>query len=127
MKLDLKEILLVEDNAIISYDLADSLLEAGARKVHVAARCDEAIALLERESIQCALCDLFLADGDCRPVLEQLRTRKIPFIFISGVGEERATGAPDWISDYGAPSLPKPFSPVQLLRALEDLIKPHNG
>ncbi len=78
-------ILVVEDNSVIAYDIADSLEEAKAEAV-VCGRVMEALAAIEEDAIDGAVLDVNLPDGVVTPVAERLIARGVPVIFCTGVG-----------------------------------------
>ena len=79
------KILVVEDNSVIAYDIADSLEEAQAVAI-VRGRVTDALAAIEEEAIDCAVLDVNLPDGVVTPVAERLLARGVPVIFCTGVG-----------------------------------------
>jgi CheY-like chemotaxis protein len=84
--LDGARILVVEDNPVIAYDIADSLEEAKA-VVLVRGRVMDALAALENEEpIDGAVLDVNLPDGVVTPVADRLFARRVPVIFCTGVG-----------------------------------------
>lgn len=78
-------ILVVEDNPVIAYDIADSLQEAGAVAI-VRGRVMDALAAIEEEPIDGAVLDVNLPDGVVTPVAERLLAGGVPVIFCTGVG-----------------------------------------
>lgn len=78
-------ILVVEDNPVIAYDIADSLEEAKAVAI-VCGRVMDALATIEDEAIDGAVLDVNLPDGVVTPVAERLIARGVPVIFCTGVG-----------------------------------------
>lgn len=79
------KILVVEDNPVIAYDIADSLEEARAVAI-VRGRVMDALATIEEEAIDGAVLDINLPDGVVTPVAERLLARGVPVIFCTGVG-----------------------------------------
>lgn len=78
-------ILVVEDNPVIAYDIADSLEEAKAVAI-VRGRVLDALTTIEEETIDGAVLDVNLPDGVVTPVAERLFARGVPVIFCTGVG-----------------------------------------
>src|SRR3712207_4398339 len=79
-------VLVVEDEAIIATDLADTFESAGADVVGPAASVREALALLADQQVDGALLDFNLADGEVTPVLELLLARGVPIVMYTGRG-----------------------------------------
>lgn len=79
------KILVVEDNPVIAYDIADSLEEAKAVAI-VRGRVMDALAAIEEETVDGAVLDVNLPDGVVTPVAERLMARGVPVIFCTGVG-----------------------------------------
>jgi CheY-like chemotaxis protein len=112
--------LLVEDNLIIALDVSDMLETVGAKTVHVAAACAEALDILSNSPIDYAVVDVMLDGVTCEPVARRLKELDIPFVYASGVHD---------IQDSlpQAPKVTKPYSPDALLSALEDSIRQKQG
>src|SRR5579872_2061864 len=68
-------ILIAEDEALVSMDLAIEVEEAHALAVGPVASCAEALALMDRERVDGAILDIQLTDGDVSPVAEALLAR----------------------------------------------------
>ncbi len=82
-------ILLVEDEALIAMMLGDWIAELG----HVVGgphhHAASAVAYLDTENtIDAALLDVQLADGDSFPVADELVRRNLPFAFMTGLSGE---------------------------------------
>ncbi len=98
------QVLVVEDEAVVSMLLEDMLEELGARVVGPAARLDRAFALLADAGtrIDAAILDVTLGEGaDTFALADALRTRGTPFIFTTG---------------YNASILPERLRGSELLR-----------
>ncbi|MCZ6836962.1 MAG: response regulator [Planctomycetota bacterium] len=80
------KILLVEDNFLVAHDIHKLLVEFGHEVAGPVASVREGVELARDESIQAAILDINLVDGDCAPIADQLRSRHCPFIFITGFG-----------------------------------------
>ncbi|KAA0679501.1 response regulator [Roseomonas genomospecies 6] len=116
-------ILIVEDNALVAFDLEQQLLHAGHDVVGIAATASDAEAIAAAEGADVALMDVALADGssgvDAAASLK--RVHNIPSVFITATlpdtPEVRATG-------LGV--LAKPFSEREVagtLLAIEALLE----
>ncbi|WP_416798446.1 response regulator [Ciceribacter azotifigens] len=88
-------VLIVEDDAFVAMDAADSVSCAGAEAV-TAESVTDAIGILEREDVSAAILDFHVRDGTVTPVIERLRERHIPYRVVSGspVAELAAKGVP---------------------------------
>jgi len=79
-------ILVVEDEMMIAFFIEDCLLDLGHQVVGPAARVNTALSLIEAENLDCALLDVNVAGEDVYPAAVELKTRGVPFMFISGYG-----------------------------------------
>lgn len=75
-----RRVLIVEDEAMIAIELADIIENNAGRVVGPFRTNREAIALLERESVDAALLDLNLADGEATPLAERLVAAGVPIL-----------------------------------------------
>jgi two-component system phosphate regulon response regulator PhoB len=121
------KILVVEDDDDILEVVAHALEKAGMR-VLKARTGMEAIALVSREKPDLIILDIMLPQMDgkevCRRIKQSDRTRLIPVVMLTALGEERdrilgfELGADDYVT--------KPFSPKELvLRVLAILRRRH--
>lgn len=108
-----RAILVVEDEAFLRLDLADTLHAVGARVV-CAAAASEALSALASTQLSAAVLDVRLRDGDCAPVCQSLRERNVPFLFYTGCQD-----VPDGYA--GVPIIAKPAPLARLIEALEAL------
>lgn len=79
-------ILIAEDNVIVALDISYSLEDAGAEVVGPVSRVEEAIALVEKETVDGAILDVHLQDGAATDVAKLLMSRHIPIVFCTGGG-----------------------------------------
>jgi DNA-binding response OmpR family regulator len=105
-----KLILLLEDQPLISLDVEDTLSESGFRNIVTLRTQKEALTWLGEFSPDFVLLDLYLDDGDSRPILEHLGRVGTPFVIYTGSEkppEWDATlfAAGEWVSKPGDPSL----------------------
>ena len=77
-------ILVVEDDYFIAGDMQRELEAAGARVVGPAPSVSQALRLMAKQQINCAVLDINLGDERSFPVAEALQARKTPFVFITG-------------------------------------------
>lgn len=80
-------VLIVEDESLVAMLLEDMLLDLGAEVVGVAASVENALALLQDESIDAALLDVNIEGQRSFPVADALRDRGIPYAFATGFGD----------------------------------------
>lgn len=109
-------ILIVEDDAIIAFDLAETVRGMGHLVCGTAATMDEALALAAEHTPTLALMDIRLAEGDngIEVARELRRQRFLPVIFV--------TAFPDELEKRGlehlGPVIPKPFTRDQIEQAI---------
>lgn len=80
-------VLLVEDEAFIAMAIIDKLTEAGAETVEHALSLSEAKQRRKHTSIDVAILDLRLPDGNTDELAEDLVADQIPIVFHSGHAE----------------------------------------
>ena len=88
-------VLLAEDEALIAFDIADSLSRAGYDVAGPFATCADAEGWLKTGTPDAAILDSQLKDGPCDQLARDLSRRGMPIIMFSGHDERRATPA-DW-------------------------------
>ncbi|MDR6623990.1 CheY-like chemotaxis protein [Caulobacter segnis] len=110
-------ILVVEDELFVAMLVEDLLGDLGYRVVGPAASARAAVRAVEDEVFDFALLDVNLGDGETSfETAEMLRSRGVPFAFVTGYGEQGVR--PD-LRDV--PILSKPIDPRQLARILQVL------
>jgi CheY-like chemotaxis protein len=123
-----KQILVVEDEAVIAMEAENQLRGEGATVIGPAASVDEALRLVEVATavdggIDAAVLDVKLGDGTVRPVADRLAALGVPFVYATGYGVvSDAAGA-----HAAAPVLHKPFEPEELVAALHGLTSGSRG
>jgi DNA-binding response OmpR family regulator len=110
-------ILVVEDETLITMLLEDILDELGCRVSGSAATLKQALDLAGSADAHAAILDVNLGGDPVFPVAEQLVARNIPIVFASGYG---VSGLPDKWQSF--PTLPKPFLPDQVETVLRQLL-----
>ena len=104
-----RNVLVVDDEALIAMLIEDMLTDLGCQVVGPAYALNEAMALAQEAAIDCAILDLNLDGATTLPVAAVLRGRNIPFAFASGYAD------PALASDFkDAPVLQKPFNGADL-------------
>ena len=111
-------VLIAEDEPFIALDLALAVEDAGGTVVGPAATVEEALALIEAQTVAAAILDVNLCSKDVSPVAEILLARKIPVILQTGVEAppHLVMRFPDLIVHI------KPCVAAQLVAQLETLI-----
>lgn len=110
-------LLLVEDEALVAMLVQDIISDAGAIVVCAAPNVDEAISVLDTESVDGAILDVNLSGELVDPVADELIARNIPFMFLTGYGR---SGISDRFPD--AIVVTKPFEDAQLLAAVNNVL-----
>ena len=106
-------ILIVEDEAAVSFLVEDMLQDLGCTAVWHASNVREALDILVRHRPDAAVLDVNLRNELAYPVAEKLDTLNIPFIFATGYGRK---GIPsNWLIK---PVVQKPFDAETLRTAL---------
>jgi CheY-like chemotaxis protein len=121
-----RQVLVVEDEALLAMMIEDGLLGAGAEVVGPVGSVGEALRLIERAAsrggLAAAVLDLNLNGEMVAPVADRLAVLGVPFVFATGYGEGCDTGGHD-----GVPVLHKPYPPELLIHAVEALAVPAGG
>lgn len=112
-------ILVVEDEPFIALTLEDMLDELGFALAGTVSQVSEALDLIDRAPIDCALLDVNLGLEKIDPVADLLAARKCPFIFTTGYGR---SGIPHNHADR--PVLQKPFRMDDLANVLKANLPP---
>lgn len=82
-------VLVVEDEYMLAIELRDALQKAGAAVVGPDPTVERAMSRLASGTrIDAAVLDINLSDGQIYPVADALSARNIPFVFVSGYGED---------------------------------------
>lgn len=106
-----RNILLVEDEAIIAMMLEELLIDLGYIPCGPAGTLEEAFDILNGNRVDGAILDIDLNGSSSVPVAERLRDMGVPFAFTSG------SSAPP-VGMAGAKHLEKPYSGEQIRRLL---------
>src|SRR5690242_1498484 len=81
------KILVVEDEAIISFLIEDMLLSLGCASVMHAGAVKQALSVLAQEMPDAAVLDVNLAGEPGYAIAERLEENGVPFVFATGYGE----------------------------------------
>jgi CheY-like chemotaxis protein len=102
-------VLVVEDDALVAFDLESMLESAGCVVVGPASQLEEAVTLASEGLFDVALLDIHLRGEAVYPAADILTGRGIPFLFLSGYDESdlppRFHGCPLYRKPYSAPEL----------------------
>lgn len=110
-------ILIVEDEPLVAFDLADIVEDCRCVVVGPAGSCSAAMDLLGSQRVDAAILDLILGDGHCNTVADALTAKSIPWALATGF-DVRALH-----SRYqSVPILTKPFLPDDVARLLRALL-----
>ena len=115
-------VLVVEDEVMVAWILEDMLAELGCQVVGPAARVEQALAMVDAETIDFAVLDVNLNGQKSFPVADALVSRGVPFVFSTGYDHH---GFPDAYKAFAM--MQKPYSHANLTAALESLIKGRLG
>jgi two-component SAPR family response regulator len=95
------QILVVEDEPIIGMLIEDMLIEIGCKNIEAVVSIDSALKFLADARPDFAILDVNLNGAQSYPVAALLKSRKIPFVFVSG---------------YDAAALDAAYADVQILQ-----------
>jgi CheY-like chemotaxis protein len=112
-----RKVLVVEDEALIAWSLETSLRRAHCQVVGPAFDLEGALELAEGREIEVALLDINLVGVQTFAVADALAARNIPFVFLTGYGDDIL---PERFHDR--PVCRKPCSPEQALAALRSAL-----
>ncbi|WP_207455090.1 response regulator [Azospirillum sp. SYSU D00513] len=109
-------ILVVEDDAIIAFDLSETVRGMGHIVCGNAATMDEALSLAAEHTPTLALMDIRLAEGDngIEVARELRRQRFLPVIFVTAFPDDLAKRG----LEHLGPVIPKPFTREQIEQAI---------
>jgi CheY-like chemotaxis protein len=112
-----KQVLIVEDEFLVTMLIEDALGNLGCRVAGTAGRFDEALEKARSLAFDVAILDVNLDGKRTFPIAELLAERGRAFVFATGYG---ADNVPDALAD--APILPKPFQQSDLEHALRQAL-----
>jgi CheY-like chemotaxis protein len=110
-------VLIVEDDPIIAMTQTMTLEGAGCVVLGPAPGIDQAILMIDAQSVDLALLDINLDGEKVYPVADALAKRGVPFVFLTGYGSEMLPPA-----HRGQRCLTKPCDEDDLLRALREVL-----
>ncbi len=86
------DVVLVEDETMVSFLIEEMLEQLGAASVRHAARLEAGLALVESKLPSLAILDVNIGGETVFAIAEKLDAAKIPFVFITGYGREGVHG-----------------------------------
>lgn len=86
------DVLLIEDETMVSFLIEEMLEQLGAGTVRHAARLEAGLNLIAAKLPALAILDVNIGGETVFPVAEKLETAGIPFVFITGYGREGLDG-----------------------------------
>ncbi len=111
-------ILVAEDEAIIAYDLCNTVEEAGYTVAGPFCDVSSAMLSFQKHKPDLAILDVQLDDGNSFPLAEQLMAENVPVIFHSG------NYAPGEVNERfpSAAALAKPCPPAQVIESVQQAL-----
>jgi two-component system, response regulator PdtaR len=106
-------VLIVEDEALVALDIARQLTEAGLTVVGPTVSVAGALQLIGKGGCDAAVLDINLGCETSEPVAQELRTKNIPFVILTGYAKSAALSGYD-----GASVISKPVRPAELIATL---------
>ena len=113
-------ILIVEDNFVVADALRFMLTGYDGIVTAIVPSLERAFAALAADRVDVAILDINLSGTSVIPVAEELRARDIPFVFVSGYGDEELL--PEHLRDR--PRFDKPVEARRLVTCLVELTHP---
>jgi CheY-like chemotaxis protein len=107
-------VLVAEDEAIVAFDLEETLRSLGCSVRAAVSSGSSLLELVRRERPDVVLLDLGLADGFAVPIAASLRAEGVPFVLTTGY----PLGLFDEPALRGAPVVVKPYDAQELARTL---------
>jgi DNA-binding response OmpR family regulator len=108
-------ILVVEDEALIAFEIEEIIKDAGGVVAGPFATVDEALRLIENENISAAILDMQLWEDTSLPIARRLADKNIPFLFYTAHSDKINL----WVAGE---IVKKPATSVTLVGALARLI-----
>ena len=112
------QILLVEDEFLVALEVVTILTHEGAVVLGPAQTVHQALGLVARNSLDCALVDIQLADGPSFAVADKLAESGVPFAFVTAYAESEMPPR-----HRKRPVIYKPFTHANLLTTVRGLVE----
>lgn len=114
-----KNVLVLEDQILIALEVEHSLLQLGARSVHLSSTAGEALEIIRDTMPDVAVLDINLGPSATSfPVADALRTCGAPWVFATGYGDE--IKVPPQLKT--AAVVRKPYTTEMLAKALQQTL-----
>ena len=113
-----RSVLLVEDEVLIAWDLAQTLTAAGMRVMGPAASVDTALQLIDDQRPDAAILDLNLGSELVTPVARRLRQINVPFVLSTAYSHLHGAEA----AFEGVENLGKPLASMRCVAALGEML-----
>lgn len=110
-----EDVLIVEDDLLIAFDVKETVLELGVKSVRTAPSVTQALESIRERAPDFALLDVGLIRENSFAVAEQLEALKIPFAFATGYAADTTFPA----HFARRPMLSKPYMRDALLAVLK--------
>ena len=82
------QVLIVEDEALVAMDLAETIEELGHTVAGICGSCDAALGFLAKREVDFAILDFNLGRGTSAAIADQLVAKEVPFVFLTGYRRE---------------------------------------
>lgn len=116
------QVLIVEDNPLLGFDLEVILAEQGCAVVGPAGELKTAVDLVRKRKIDIALIDYVLGEITAAPLAKLLDEKGIPYALCTG-----ASGAMTSFDFPNTPILEKPFQPEDICNVVDALLAARLG
>lgn len=118
--------MVVEDDAVVAWDISNTLSDLGFEVVGTAASCDEALEKIAQNQPDIALMDIRLEGPvDGIETVKRLRQRsELPVVYLTSHGDEETLARARATDPHGY--LLKPFKQIELQIALDIAIRRHS-
>ena len=110
-----RNVLILEDEALIAMSLEDELESLGIHVIGPVNNLKSALWLADQADLDGALLDLNINGEYATEVADKLHVRGIPYVFVTGMEH------PGGLRHRDATVLRKPFTPIELRSALIEL------
>ena len=111
-----RSILIIEDEALIAFDLAQAFEAAGA-DVTSTSSLHHAAVLVRHDGLSAAVVDHVLPDGDTHEICRFFQERSVPFVVYSGCNSDVL------LDGFKAVFISKPNTPELVVAAVEGLLQ----
>lgn len=114
-----RRVMIVEDDLLVAMLIEDILAEQGCHVIGPFGTLAGALQAAAETELDLAVLDMNLHGERAYPVAELLADRRVPFLMVTGYGEDALPkDRPDWRA------MAKPFRNEQLVRALAGCVAP---